>query len=185
MELYQVYYTSLAYSFVWHCLLSMMIKFMMVVVVMTTTTTTMMIWVVLVVVSGHRETLKLIAIHPTEIQNCGRCWCGKLSNQAPSEKSSSMAHATVLPSNCGGNRVDWVKPTQSPLLNTLQVTTDPRVSPMPVRGVMGNRQIMMMMIDAVNNNDNDDDCDDDDFRQTQKPPYSINLIFLLFSQKIK
>ena len=32
--------------------------------------------------------------------------CGKLSNQAPSVKTDSMAHVTVLPSNCWGYRVD-------------------------------------------------------------------------------
>ena len=40
-----------------------------------------------------------------------------------------MAHATTLPSNCWGYRVDQVQPTRSPLLNNVQAKTDSRVSP--------------------------------------------------------
>ena len=54
-------------------------------------------------------------------------------------KAGWMAHATVLPSNCWGNRVDWAQPIQSPHLNNLLATTDPMVSPMP-RGGRGNRK---------------------------------------------
>ena len=60
------------------------------------------------VASGHRKTavLKLIMVYVAEIQNQMLMTCGKLSNQAPSVKSRPMAHATPLPSNCWGYRVD-------------------------------------------------------------------------------
>ena len=47
-----------------------------------------------------------------------------------------------------------MKPTQSPLLNNLLATTDPRVSPMPLKGRNGKQ--------TDRQTDDDDDDDDDD-----------------------
>ena len=56
------------------------------------------------VTSGHRETA-VLKCRDSEVGQM-LMTCGKLSNQAPSVKSRRNAHATALPSNYSGYRVD-------------------------------------------------------------------------------
>ena len=61
--------------------------------------------------------LKLIVIHFVEIQNLVRYWwpVANCPTRPRRWKAGSIAHATVLPSDCWGKRVDWMQPTESPL----------------------------------------------------------------------